>query len=80
MRIPRMMILLVSLVGNFVTGCLLLFGIVLAAHHPVLTCLMLVLAVGTGRTTHYCRHITRIEKEIGRVESKLASMESKLRR
>ena len=80
MRIPRMMILLVSLVGNFATGCLLLLGIVLAAHHPVLTCLILVLALGTGRTTRYCKHITRIEKEIGEVESKLAFMESRLRR
>ena len=80
MQIRRMMIRLACLVGNFVTGCLLFFGIVLALHHPILTFLMVVLALGAGRTTRYRKHITHIEKEIGRVESRLASMESRLLR
>ena len=77
MQIRRMMTVLACLVGNFVTGCLLLFGILLALHHPLLIFLIVVVVVGRGRITHSDKLITRTEKEIGYLESRLDSMETK---
>ena len=77
MQIRQMMIWLANLVGNCVTGFLLLFGILLALHHPLLTFLIAAVVVGRGRITHSDKLITRTEREIGYLESRLDSMETK---
>ena len=77
MQIRRMMTVLACLAGNFVTGFLLLFGILLALHHPLLIFLTAALVVGRGRITHFDKLITRTEREIGYLESRLDSMETK---
>ena len=77
MQIRQMMIWLDNLVGNCVTGFLLLLGILLALHHPLLTFLIAAVVVGCGRITHFDKLITRTEKEIGYLESRLDSMETK---
>ena len=77
MQIRQMMIWLDNLVGNCVIGFLLLLGILLALHHPLLTFLIAAVVVGRGRITHYDKLITRTEREIGYLESRLDSMEIK---
>lgn len=77
MQIRQMMISLANLVGNCVTGFLLLFGILLALHHPLLIFPIVAVVIGLGRITHFDRLITRTEREIGNLERRLDSMETK---